>query len=370
MKVGLGTTVLSKGKASGHIDGIALYTKHLLEHLPTVGIQVTSFEFIKKKLDTNVIPLGRFAPQIIMSTLTGSSFYSSREVKKKVRLFHATDHLIPKLSKIPVIATIMDPIPLAHPEWVTGKYRGVKNVLYKRMGQWADHVITISEFSAEEIQEHFSIPREKISVIPLGVDEECFKRVSRHKKSKVLKRHNLPSDFFIFVGTLQPRKNVTRLLQAFLQLPDEVQSRHPLVIIGRNGWNCEELVTQLKQLKSSKRVYWLDYVSFADKYALLQSSFAMVFPSLYEGFGLPVLEAFASDIPVITSNTTSLPEVVVDAAILVDPYSVDEISQAMLDIATNTALYEKLRILGQQRVKVFSWKSTAEQTAGVYKSML
>ncbi len=139
-------------------------------------------------------------------------------------------------------------------------------------------------------------------------------------------------------------------------MPDELQRKHPLVIIGRNGWNCESLVERLNKLKNSKRVFWLDYVSFTDKYALIQSSLAMVFPSLYEGFGLPLLEAFASDIPVITSNITSLPEVAADAAILVDPTPIDDISQAMLNIATDDALQSKMRILGQERVKSFSWR--------------
>ena len=370
MNVGLGTTLLTKGQASGHLDGIAVYTKHLLENLPSAGIDVSRFAFIEKQIDDNVIPLGKFSSQAIISTLSGSSFYSSRKIEQDVRLFHATDHQIPKLTNTPVVATIMDPIPLAHPEWVSGRYRGLKNVIFKRMAQWADHVITISEYSAQAIEEHFRIPRSQISVIPLGVDEQCFNRVSEQKKHEVLSRYNLPSEYFIFIGTLQPRKNVERLLQAFLQLPDDIQLKHPLVIIGRHGWSCEHLVEQLNQLKTSKRVYWLDYVSFADKYALLQSSLAMVFPSLYEGFGLPVLEAFASDIPVITSTITSLPEVAADAAILIDPYSVDEITHAMLNVATDTALVKQLRILGQQRVKAFSWQNTAEQTATIYKSMI
>ena len=370
MKVGLGTTVLSKGIASGHIDGIGIYTKHLLEHLPPTGIEVTHFEFSKKQLNTNVTALGKFSPQAIISSITGASFYSSRKIEKNVRLFHATDHRIPKLKNTTVVATIMDPIPLAHPEWVSGRYKGLKRALFKKMGQWTDHIITISEYSAEEIQEHFSIPRSQISVIPLGVDEKCFNRVPKQKKDEVLLRHNLAPEYFLYIGTLQPRKNITRLLDAFLQLPDELQRKHPLVIIGRNGWNCESLVERLNKLKTSNRVFWLDYVSFEDKYALIQSSLAMVFPSLYEGFGLPLLEAFASDIPVITSNITSLPEVAADAAILVDPYSIDDISQAMLNIATDDALQSKMRILGQERVKSFSWRNTAEQTASIYRQML
>ena len=370
MKVGLGTTILSRGKASGKIDGIGLYTRHLLEHLPPTGIEVSRFGFTQNNKDENIVALGKFPPQAIMSTLTGTPFYCSRKIEQNVRLFHATDHQIPKLKNTTVIATIMDPIPLKHPEWVSGRYQGLKKVIFKRMGQWADHIITISEYSANEIEKHFSIPRSQISVIPLGVDEECFNRISKEKRDEVLSRYNLASEYFVCIGTLQPRKNITRLLDAFLQLPQELQREHPLVIIGRNGWNCESLIERLNKLKTSNRVFWLDYVSFEDKYALIQSSLAMVFPSLYEGFGLPLLEAFASDIPVITSNITSLPEVAADAAILIDPYSIDDISQAMLNIATDDALQSKMRILGQERVKSFSWRNTAEQTASIYRQML
>tara|TARA_B110000208_G_scaffold45915_1_gene60898 strand:- start:280 stop:1392 length:1113 start_codon:yes stop_codon:yes gene_type:complete len=370
MNVGLGTTVLVKGEASGHIDGIAIYTKHLLEKLPYTGIDIERFAFIEKYGADNTIPLGKFSSQVLLSSLAGIPFYSSKKIEQSVKIFHATDHRIPKLTHTPVVATIMDPIPLAHPEWVSGKYSGLKNIIFKKMSHWADHVITISEYSAEAIEEHFSIPRSRISVIPLGVDEECFNKVPEQKKNETLARYGLASEYFIFIGTLQPRKNVTRLLEAFLQLPDEIQLKYPLVIIGREGWNCQLLVEQLNKLKNSKRVYWLNYVSFTDKYALLQSSLAMIFPSLYEGFGLPVLEAFASDVPVITSNITSLPDVAANAAILIDPYSVDDIAHAMLRIATDKILHKQLCELGRERVKNFSWQKTAEKTADIYKLML
>ncbi len=368
MNIGLGTTVLMKGESSGHLDGIAVYTKHLREKIPAPDTNLSSFAFLLQQKNSQTRSLGRFSHQGIVSAVTGLPFYSTKQMEKEIDLFHATDHYIPKLSTIPVVATIMDPIPLAHPEWVSGNYRQLKNIFFKRMAKWADHIITISDYSANAIEEYFHIPKSNISVIPLGVDEQCFNRIPEQEKQAVLSRYNLPENYFIFIGTLQPRKNVERLLKAFLKLPESIQRAHPLVIVGRDGWMCEQLVEQLNQAKAklSRTVYWLDYVSFTDKYALLQSSLALVFPSLYEGFGLPVLEAFASDVPVITSTVTSLPEVAGDAAILIDPYSTDDISQAMLDIASDSTLHAQLKKRGRQRVKTFSWQNTAEKTTDIY----
>lgn len=370
MNVGIGSTVLEVGRLSGHLDGIAVYTKHLLEELPSPNLSIKRFAFIEKQHDKNIIALGGFTTQAAMSAVTGLPFPSSKYIPKDIDLFHATDHQVPKLRNIPVVATIMDPIPLAHPEWVRGRYRGIKNIFFRRMAQWADHIITISDYSAQAIEEHFHIPSSRISVIPLGVDKQCFKIISEQKKLDVLSRYNLPKNYFVFIGTLQPRKNVERLLQAFLQLPEDIQRLHPLVIIGRHGWKCESLIKQLNQLKMSKKVHWLDYVPFDDKYALLQSSLAMVFPSLYEGFGLPILEAFASDIPVIASNITSLPEVTADAAILIDPYSEEELSYAMLSIAQSKILQQNLIQKGRARVDLFSWENTAKKTIDVYQSII
>jgi len=373
MTVGLGTTVLAKGEITGHLDGIAVYTKHLLNALPLAGTEISNFAFLTAKQSVQYqrkhTALGKFSYQGLLSATTGLPLLTQQRVEQKVSLFHATDHQIPRLKNIPVVATIMDPIPLIHPEWVGGGNRQLKNWFFKKSAHWADHIITISDYSADAIEEHFNIPKSRISVVPLGVDEQCFTRSSEQQKQTILAKYNLPENYFIFIGTLQPRKNVERLLAAFLQLPLAVQQTHPLVIVGRHGWNCETLIEQLTALKDSKRVYWLDYVPFEDKYPLLQSSVAMVFPSLFEGFGLPVLEAFASEIPVITSNVTSLPEVAGDAALLVDPYSLDEMTGAMLNIANDSSLQSELVHKGLQRVATFSWQQTAKQTALIYDSM-
>jgi len=369
MRIALGTTVLRKAEQTGHLDGIAVYTQNLAAQMAELGLASTHYAFRSEQIDDGSVSIGRFPYQAAASAVTNLSLFRSSHIESNADVFHATDHHIPKLANVPVVATIMDPIALAHPEWVAGRGRWLKNILFKKTAHWADHIITISQYAADEIEEHFDIPASRISVIPLGVDANCFKRISEEKKRAVLLRYKLPSNYFICIATLQPRKNIERLLDAFLQLPEQIREKHPLVIVGREGWSSKLLVQRLRSLALSRQVYWLDYVTFEGKYALLQASIAMVFPSLYEGFGLPVLEALASKTPVISSNLTSLPEVAADAAILINPYVVDEITQAMETIAEDEALRQELIQSGVQRVKQFSWEKTAKETLKVYRAL-
>ncbi len=366
MKIGLGTTVLTKSSRSGQADGIAVYTQELINELEPLAIDIACYDFIAEQGLTN---LGKFPPQVLLSAATGLPFFQAK-LTGKIDLFHATDHHIPKLSKIPVIATIMDPIPLAHPEWVNGNFRYLKNRLFKHSAKWAEHIITISDFSAEQISEHFDVNRDKITSIPLGVRASDYKKIIASEREYLLERYKLPKNYFICIGTLQPRKNIERLIDAFLMLTIDMQNAYPLVIIGRAGWQCDELVKRMHALSIDKSIYWFHDVPIADKNRLLQSSFALVFPSLYEGFGLPILEAFIAETPVITSNITALPEVAGNAAILIDPYSIIGIAEAMKALIDDDALRQELIIKGKQRVKKFMWKKTAIDTLEVYKKFV
>jgi alpha-1,3-rhamnosyl/mannosyltransferase len=169
---------------------------------------------------------------------------------------------------------------------------------------------------------------------------------------------------------LQPRKNIHRVIDAYQSLPAQVRQTHDLVIVGRNGWGSESLVQRLQSVSSSSGVRWLGAVPDLDKRALLQSATALVFPSLSEGFGLPVLEAFASQTPVIASNTTSLPEIATDAALLVDPCDTQAIAHAMQHIANNPSHAAHLSSQGLVRAQHYSWQTCAQQTTAIYQRML
>ena len=375
LNVGFGCTVLAKGLRHGGVDGIGSYTRELGRHFTEdKSVNLVPVSFVAPSCEisaclagaVHVIP--HYARRAGVSALSPLSF--PEDGLKDLDLFHATDHLIPKFANIPVVATLMDAIPLSHPEWVRMRFVHLKNWLWRRASHWADHVLTISECSKEDIARHFGISRNKISVVPLGVDERYFERFSPVQKEEVLRRLNLPEQFFLFVGTIQPRKNLERLLDAHASLPLRTQKEVPLVVVGRHGWGCEALVARMNEASLSGRVCWMKYLSDRDVRVLMQVARALVFPSLYEGFGLPVVEAFASGLPVITSNTTSLPEVAGDAALLVNPLDVGEIGEAMHQLVSFPAIADRLISAGEQRARALSWSACAQRTLDVYRQVL
>jgi glycosyltransferase involved in cell wall biosynthesis len=231
-------------------------------------------------------------------------------------------------------------------------------------------VIAVSRAMVPELVEHYAVPEERISVTHLGVDERWFEREPDARIAALRQRYHLDRRYLLFVGTLQPRKNVARILAAFERLPPSFRAEVQLVIAGRAGWQIDELVTALRTAGNEGRVRWLDYVPAADLRSLYQGAAAFVFPSLHEGFGLPVLEAFASGVPVVCSNVTSLPEVAGDAALQVDPTDVAGLASAMEALVSDDALAQRMRERGRDRAREFTWDRCAEGTLAVLRSMV
>jgi alpha-1,3-rhamnosyl/mannosyltransferase len=305
----------------------------------------------------------------VLSALSGAPIVGSSALKGRVDVFHATDVKIPRLKDVPVVATLHDAIPLANPEWASQRLRTAKNYLIRAAAQWADAVITDSMAMVPQIAEHFQIPPERITAIHPGVDEQWFARIDADVCAGVLARHSLAPGFFLTVCTLQPRKNLARVLAAYRALPARVRAERPLVVVGRIGWNSEAIVADLRAAAAQSEVHWLGYVAENDLRALYQSAGGFIFPSLCEGFGFPLLEAFASGAPAVTSNISALPEVAGDAALLVDPYQIDAIRDAMLQLAESEALRSRLATAGLLRAKQFSWDACAKQMVDVYRAV-
>lgn len=372
MKVAVGATVLERGVQTGHIDGIGTYTQQLLEQyaqLELMHVQPYVLDNTSCSLSKALRAKTSFKYNVLQSTFLMGRPFSGVDNLLGCDLFHSTDHLIPKLKNAPVLATLMDPVPLMHPEWVSGGGRWLKNWLFKRSTQWADHYVTISNSVVDDLVRFFGVDENKLTVVPLGVDDDYFNKVGEIEQSEVLGSLNLERGFFLFIGTLQPRKNVKSIISAFLALPEAVQKSHPLVIAGRNGWRADEEVAILKDLENRGVARWLDYVTPQQKKVLLQSALGLVFPSLYEGFGLPVLEAFASGLPVIASNTTSLIEVASDSALLVNPLDVKEIADAMLTLVMDASVAKDLSRRGEVRARLYTWEKTARATWALYQTV-
>jgi len=371
IRVGFCTHVLNKGLKTGSIDGIGQYTDALHQHLtkPSLNQQFSLQTFTFSGCSRATVPMGPFGPNLLWSSLTDKNFSKTTQLQACVDVIHATDHHIPRCAPIPTVATVMDVIPLSHPEWVTDRFRSLKSALWKKSLTWTERIITISEYSKSEIVKWTDTKANKISVIPLGVDASWFERSSTAQVQYVRYKYRLPEQFFISIGTLQPRKNIESTLRAHQCLPDKERLQTPLIIIGRAGWKCDALIERIEDDPLKGAVRWLQRVPQQDIQTLLQASSALVFPSLAEGFGLPIVEAFASQVPVITSNSTSLPEVAGDAAILIDPLDIAQIADAMRRIRGDKTLANELITKGLHRARAFSWDNCARATADVYLEM-
>lgn len=378
MDIGFGCSLWANGNRTGHLDGIGIYSQALWQGLREIDqnsdVRLKPYAFGKNLPEMPCgIPQPLTRDYRIHAILSGAlrlPLSKSTAINQDIDLFHATDHQIPLIRGVPTVATIMDLIPVLHPEWIKQDLKRLKNWIFATSIHRADHIITVSEHSKQDMVQHLGIEPERISVTPLGVDPVYFERIETTLRDAVLQKHGLKPGFFLFVGTLQPRKNLPRVLEAFQQLPEAVRKEHSLVIVGRDGWSNEALLPQLEALQKRGEGRWLSYLPQSEVLALLQSAGALVFASLYEGFGLPVIEAFAAQCPVIASNTTSLPEVTGAAAWSVDPTSAKSISKAMLDVLRQSDEREQKIQRGLARARLYTWQACAQQTLDVYCKVL
>jgi glycosyltransferase involved in cell wall biosynthesis len=371
LSVGIGITSLERDRAGGGGDGLAEYTAHLLKTLGGWGdVATTPYAFVEAGANDGCVYGGSFEPQVAQALALGSFFRSLDDaLPQSVRLVHATDHRIPRLKNRPVVATLHDAIALSHLDGLRYRWKGLRAFIFKQTARWATQIITVSHHSKKEIVKWFGIPEDRITVTPLGVDEKWHAAVPSEDLARVKAKYRLPERFFLFVGTLQPRKNVRRIIDAHRSLPPQLRREVPLIIAGRHGWMCDAEVAELQSCQDGT-MRWIQYVPSEDLLPIFKQATALVWPSLNEGFGLPVLEAFATGLPVVTSNTTSLPEVAGDAALTVNPESIGEIAEAMQTVASNESLQNDLRTRGRARAKQFTWDRTARQTIDVYRKAI
>jgi glycosyltransferase involved in cell wall biosynthesis len=267
------------------------------------------------------------------------------------------------------VMTIHDMITFIHPEFFTWKHRKIINLMLPKMVSNADRLIVDSHSTKNDLSLFFKIDDKKITVIHLGL-EERFKAVPLQEIERIRKKYSIRDDYILFVGVLEPRKNIVSVLEAFsiLKKTGKLQ-RGKLVIAGKTGWLFKEIFEKVKALNLEKDVIFTGFIDEEDLPALYSGALFFVFPSRYEGFGLPVLEAMGCGTPVITSKVSSLPEVAADAAILVDPANIEELAWHMEMLYENKDLREALRKKGLERSKLFSWEKTAQETLEVYKEL-
>lgn len=374
MQVGISSSKTEPALTHGHLDGIGIYTTALMQALPDYGCQVQGFSFAPfgKPAAARSFSRGKAMPHsFINATLRDLAAPLTAPCNTGSDIFHCTDYQVVRMA-CPVVATVHDAVPLIHPEWASPRLRSLKNWVQKGAVAKADHVITLSHFSVAELVQYFGLDARRISVVHAGVSAAWLQAPAPQAVAATIEVNHLQPGYFLFVGTLQPRKNVERILAAYLALPQVMRRERQLVIVGRAGWQCEELVRRIAAAKQhGERVVWLqDLHGEQELRHVYAAAGALVFPSLYEGFGIPVAEAFACGVPVITSNVTSLPEVSQGAALELDPLDVGAISEAMQRMVRDEALRARCIAAGHRRALDLSWQQCAMGTANVYRQVL
>ncbi len=235
-----------------------------------------------------------------------------------------------------------------------------------------DRIITDSEYSRREIVEILKVPEERVTVTYLGVGSQYKPMdITLEKKLALKKRYHLPKQFLLYVGTIEPRKNLARLIEAYyLYRQEEPGSALKLVLAGGKGWLFEDIFARVMDLHLEQDIIFTGYVDSEDLPYLYNMAKAFVYPSLYEGFGLPPLEAMSCGTPVISSNTSSIPEVVGKAGILIDPYQVNELAEAIYRVAGSVSLREEMKRMGLEQARRFSWRQCAIETLQVYRECM
>jgi glycosyltransferase involved in cell wall biosynthesis len=356
--------------------GVGTYIRNLLRHLARIDCS-TDYVLIVRPEDIEIAgELG----ENFRAVPDWSRGYSVREQlsipmdlrRERVDLFHAPHYVLPPLTPCKAVVTIHDCIHLRFPQYLPHQRLGY---VYARTSLWiathrASRVLTVSETSKRDILKYFRVPASKIDVIYNAIDERLGEAPTAAETAQVRERYQLNDPFVLYAGNIKPHKNLERLIEAFNTLRRGGLENVKLLIIGDEISKYATLRRAVHRHKLHKHVRFFGFVSDKTLASLYRLASVFVFPSLYEGFGLPPLEAMAAGTPVITSNVSSLPEVVGDAAILIDPYEPDEIAAAMRRVLTEPGLREDLRDRGLARVKHFSWDRSVRRVREIYAEVL
>lgn len=303
-------------------------------------------------------PLARIAwEQFVLPGLIG---------RLKLDVLHSPMHVLPAVCPSASVVTVLDLAFIRYPETFPGPQRRYLDFCTRRAVRKADAVIAISESTKQDIVDLIGCPADRIFTTPLAADAS-FAPVSAGKLEEVKRRYGITDATVLYVGTLEPRKNILRLLDAFAEVRSTIGSDCRLVLGGGKGWLYDEVFARAEARGLKESVRFVGYVPGEDLPALYASARVFVYPSLYEGFGLPSLEAMACGTPVITSNTSSLPEVVGDAGITVDPRDTEQLADSMLTVLTDDDLARGMCERGLRRAAEFSWQRTAAMTLEVYR---
>lgn len=297
--------------------------------------------------------------------------------KEKLDILHSPSHMsrIPSSYNRKTIVTINDLTAIKIPEVLPKVSRMKSLALLNLMTSKADKIIAVSDSIKRDIVENFKGTEKKIEVVYSGFDKRLFEDYEDLDKERILSKYEIKDKYILFLGTLEPVKNIARLFEAFKIFKNNlkkegIQHDYKLVMAGKRGWLSNEYKQVAKDLGLNKSVVFTGYVIGDELVPLFRNAEFFVLPSLYEGFGSTILEAFATDTPVLASNVSSIPEIAGEAALLVNPIDTKEIANNMIKLAKDGNLRNELRIKGRKQVEKFNWEKCARETLAVYESLI
>ncbi|PKO14170.1 MAG: glycosyltransferase family 1 protein [Chloroflexi bacterium HGW-Chloroflexi-10] len=298
-------------------------------------------------------------------------FYYPYLIKKyNIDLFHGLHYSIPIIASCKTISTIHDMTFFLFPK----KHLWIKKIYFRFFirysSKYADKIIAISDSTKKDLLRILKGDPLKIVTVPLAVDPSFHKIGTDHQLSSVRQKYQLPEKFILFVGLIEPRKNVGLLIRSFAAFRKENNDETHLVIAGRWGWESEAILNLVKNLKLSEFVHFPGYIEQIDMPYIYNLATLFIYPSIYEGFGLPVLEAMASGTPVITSNISSMPEFVGDAGVLIEPDNQDDLTSAIHHLLIHDEFRKEMSEKAILQAKQYTWTNTATKTMKIYSELL
>lgn len=370
----------------GQLSGIGFYTLNIIESLAKLQ-ETEHFEleiyfhpsfknwllrnfsippFLTYYSHVSIVPIPVTLADVL-ATYPNSVLSHFERYLNKPNILHGTDHYVYPYRKSRKVMTIHDLTFLKYPQYSTTIVQGYLERI-KRCLTWTDLIITFSENTRQDIIEYFNISSERIKIT-----HEASRYSSNEvnlNKIKPLKNYigyDFSIPYLLFVSTLEPRKNLITLIKAFEYLKEQHRIPHNLVLIGQKGWKYKSSFKAIKKSRYRENIYHLNYLSDELLALFYHQTDAFIYPSFYEGFGLPILEAMTLGSPVIASNTSSLPEIAGDAALLINPNNTLELAEAILKVISDSQLRKELIKKGLERAKLFSWERTAQETLKAYQ---
>lgn len=378
MRIGIDARTLLD-PASGERAGVGYYTTSLVNALVAKYTRDEFVLFVDHRIPSAVETFGGL-PHVRVVELPWSRHksrlpfaYSHVVVAQALRresldVFHSPAYSIPLQYRRPSVVTVHDLAIYRHPEWFPSGQRFARSVVVPRSMHAATRIIAVSQSTANDVHRQFHVPCERVVVVPEG--RPPVVRVTAAAAREVRERLRVGDQYLLFVGTLEPRKNVERLVRAFDELMDEHYERYrplQLVIAGAKGWKHEPIVRAIARARWSSHIRVVGYVSQEEKMALMRDALLLAFPSLWEGFGLPVVEALSLGVPVVTSFVSALPDVAGPGAVYVRPDSIQSIADGLLSLIRSPKQCATLGRLGKEHVKQFTWARAAAETHAVYR---